>query len=663
VRGVFVRSAWVRGLQGAAVAVGSIVVLAGAAWADEKPSYGPPAKWVQVAEVPAPPEDGQAPSNQLLLNDNQSQHDNTGSAYYVRRVVKVLKPEGLQGGSRSVTWDPVRDKVTLHALAIIRDGRRIDLLKQGQDVLVLRREKNLERAMLDGRMSATIQIKDLQVGDVVDWSYTQEHKEALLDGRTNDFENMAWSGVAGRFRVRLLWPDGTPLTWRTTPGFPQPKLSKTGKINELMVDVASVKPPKTPIGAPARFQRLGALEATTYTGWADISRLMAPLYAKASELSADSSLRPEIAGIAAASADPKIRAFKALQLVEDKTRYLFLGMGDGGYKPASANETWARRFGDCKGKTVLLLAVLRELGVEAEPVLVSTTGGDGLEERLPSAALFNHVLVRARIADRSYWLDGTRSGDVGDLDGLRPPPFRWALPLRADGAALEEIVQTPLSKPDTDGLIRIDASGGLDKPAPITMTTVIRGDAALGFARALRTAPRADIERGLKQSTSSTMSWVNIEKIDFDVSPNGEARITLGGTADLDWKMNDDLGVREFHIPGSGSGKVSAFPRREPGPNSDAPFMIAFPTFMAGVVEIVLPGKGEGFSVKGPNWTGVLASREVSKTAEVKDGVARFSESNRSLARELPFAQAEEANKTLRRLAGEPQIVRAPKGM
>jgi len=69
-----------------------------------------------------------------------------------------------------VTWDPVRDKVTLHTLAIIRDGRRIDLLKQGQDVLVLRREKNLERAMLDGRMSATIQIKDLQVGDVVDWS-------------------------------------------------------------------------------------------------------------------------------------------------------------------------------------------------------------------------------------------------------------------------------------------------------------------------------------------------------------------------------------------------------------------------------------------------------------------------------------------------------------
>lgn len=660
--GVFVRFSGFRGLQGAAIAVVSVSVMASAALADEKPSYGPPPKWVQVAELPAPPSDDQAPSTQLLLNDNQSQHDNTGSAYYNRRIVKILKPEGLQGGSRSVTWDPVRDKITLHTLAIIRGGQRIDLLKQGQDVLVLRREKNLERAMLDGRMTASIQIKDLQVGDIVDWAFTQEHKEALLGGRTNDFETMAWSGLAGRFRARLLWPDGTPLTWRITPGFPQPKISKSGKTNELLVDVANAKPPKPPIGAPVRFQRVGMLEATTYTGWDDISRRMAPLYAEASKLSADSSLRTEIAPIAQASADPKVRAFKALQLVEDKTRYLFLGMGDGGYKPAPVDETWSRRFGDCKGKTVLLLTILRELGVEAEPVLVSTTGGDGLEERLPSAALFNHVIVRARIGGKNYWLDGTRSGDVGDIDGLRPPPFRWALPLRADGASLEEIVQTPLSRPDSEGVVRIDASGGLDKPAPITMTTVIRGDAALNLARALRTAPRADIERSLKQSASASLSWVSIETIDFDVSPNGEAKIRIGGKADLDWRLNDDLGVREFRIPGSGSGKASAFPRREPGLNADAPYATVFPAYSTSATEIVLPDKGAGFAVKGLNWTGRIANRDIQMTAELKDGVARFAESSRSVGRELPYAEAEEANKRARRLASEPQIVRAPKG-
>lgn len=651
-----------QGFKVAAFAAVSVAALASAAWADDKPSYGPPAKWVQTAEIPAPPADDQAPSTQVLLDDNQALHDNTGSAFYNRRVVKVLKPEGLQGGARSLTWDPVRDKVTIHALAIIRDGQRIDLLKNGEDVLVLRREKNLERAMLDGRMTASIQIKDLQVGDVVDWSYTSEHREALLGGRTNDFERMGWAGVAGRYRVRLLWADGVPLTWRASTAFPPPKIAKSGKMNELLVDVADARTPKPPVAAPLRFQRLGVLEATTYAGWDDISRRMAPLYAKAGELSADSPLRAEIAAIAASSTDPKVRAFKALQLVEDKTRYLFLGMGDGGYKPASVDETWSRKFGDCKGKTVLLLAILRELGVEAEPVVVSTNGGDGLNERVPSAALFNHVIVRARIDGKSYWLDGTRSGDLGDIDGLRPPPFRWALPLRTAGAMIEEIVQTPLTKPDTEGVIRIDASGGLDKPAPTTMTMIFRGDQGLSMARALRIAPRADVERGLKQKFSASTSWMTVDKIDFDVTPDGVGKVTITGTAEMDWRMNDDVGVREYKFPGSGSGVATTFPRREPGPNADSPYVTTFPTYAVTAVEIVLPNKGAGFTVKGPSWSGKLANNEIVRSFELRDGVARFAQSNRSLGRELPFAGIDEVNKAIRRMAAEPEIVRAPKG-
>lgn len=640
----------------------AVMAFGGVAWADEKPIYAPPPKWVQVAEIPAPPVDDQAPAAQLLLDDNQSQHDNAGSTYYNRSVIKVLRPEGLQGGSRSVTWDPVREKVTIHTLAIVRNGQRIDLLKQGQDVLVLRREKNLERAMLDGRMTASIQIKDLQVGDIVDWAYTQEHREALLGGRTNDFETMGWVGVAGRYRARLLWPEGTPLTWRAFAGFPQPRVSKSGKLNELVVDVTNVKPPKPPVAAPLRFQRVGMLEATTYTGWDDISRRMAPLYAKASELSADSPLRAEISAIAAASDDPKVRAFKALQLVEDKTRYLFLGMGDGGYRPASVDETWSRRFGDCKGKTVLLLTMLRELGVEAEPVLVSTTGGDGLNERAPAAALFNHVIVRARIGGRSYWLDGTRSGDMGDIDGLRPPPFRWALPLRSDGASIEEIVQPLLDKPELEGVVRIDASGGLDKLAPVTMSIIFRGELGLGLARTLRNAPRADLERGFKQRLSASDSWLMIEKMDFDVTPEGVAKLVVTGTVDMDWRMNDDVGLREYKFPGSGSGKAFTFPRREPGPNADAPYLTPFPTYSSAVLEVVLPNKGAGFSVKGSTWSGQVANAETIQTAELRDGVARFSQSSRSVGRELPFAEAEEANKVARRLAAEAEIVRAPKG-
>lgn len=646
----------------AAFAAVSVVALSGAAWAADKPAYGPPGKWVQVADIPAPPADDQAPASQLLLDDNQSLHDAQGSAYYNRRVVKILRSEGLQGGARSLTWDPERETVTLHALAIIRGSQRIDLLKDGKDVLVLRREKNLERAMLDGRMTASIQLNDLQVGDVVDWAYTQERRDPVVGGRTNDFERMGWSGVAGRYRVRLLWDDAVPLTWKTTTAFPDPKLSKTGRTHELLVDLTGAVAPKMPIGAPVRFARVGEFQATTYRGWEDVSARMAPLYAQAATLAPDSPLRAEIAAIAAANPDPKARAFAALKLVEDKTRYLFLGMGDGGYKPAAADLTWSRRFGDCKGKTVLLLAILRELGVEAEPVLVMTMGPDGMDQRVPAAAQFNHVLVRARVGGKAYWLDGTRNGDRGGLDALEPPAWRWGLPVRATGATLEPIEQSPLSKPDAEGVMRIDASAGLDKPAPVRAVMTLRGDKGLTLARMLEVAPRADVDRQFKQSFSAAYGWITLDRIEWSVSDAGETTMTMIGTADMEWRLNDDLGVREWRKPGSGAGRPTLFPRREPGPNLDAPYATPFPTYNITTTEVVLPNGGAGFAIKGPTFEGRVANDQVSQLAEVKDGVARFVDSTRSLGREIPAADAEEVNKLRRRMAEQAQIVRAPKG-
>jgi hypothetical protein len=126
--------------------------------------------------------------------------------------------------------------------------------------------------------------------------------------------------------------------------------------------------------------------------------------------------------------------------------------------------------------------------------------------------------------------------------------------------------------------------------------------------------------------------------------------------------MNDDVGAREFKVPGSGSGKAATFPRREPGPNVDAPFSTTFPTYSTSMIEMVLPNKGDGYSVKGPTWSGRVATSEIVRTAELRDGVARFSQSIRSIGRELPFSEAEEANKIIRRLAGEAEIIRAPKG-
>ena len=90
-----------------------------------------------------------------------------------------------------------------------------------------------------------------------------------------------------------------------------------------------------------------------------VSRLMAPLYEEGAKLEPDSPLLAEIERIRAAHDTPAARAAAALRLVEDEVRYLALSMGDGNYVPMSADEVWRSSYGDCKGKTVLLLALLK----------------------------------------------------------------------------------------------------------------------------------------------------------------------------------------------------------------------------------------------------------------------------------------------------------------
>lgn len=632
-----------------------------AALAAPKPEFNGPPKWVEAAPIPdAPPAEGAA-ALQTLLDDNQSRLGGEGDAYYNRRVRKVLKSEGLAAlTSFSVTWSPENEEVTIHTLAIHRGGATIDLLQKGKNMLVLRRERNLERAMLDGRMTASQQIQGLQVGDVIDMAWTTEGRDPVAGERSYDSEALFFPGVAARYRVRISFPEGAPMRWRPTEGFGDPQVSKKDGRTYLDIDRRNVSAPKPPVGAPLRFRRLGSMETSSFESWQEISRIMAPLYARASALAPDSAIRAEAAAIAAKSADPAVRAFEALRLVEEKTRYFFIGMDGGGYVPARAEETWERRFGDCKGKTVLLLALLRELNIQAEPALVSLGGGDGMNERLPSLAAFNHVLVRATVGGKVYWLDGTRTGDRSGLEALRPPPHRWALPVRPAGADLEPIDVPPLSEPLVVTMMSYDASKGLDAPAPVQVVNRFKSDAANAMRQMLAAMPRADLERNFRQSLSGSMSWIVVDSIDWrDDVENDAFEVRFKGQADLDWRTNSDVGAREYRVSSSNS-QTAGFPRREEGPNRDAPFAVPYPNYTRTITEFVLPAGGKGFSVRGPNGVDKVGGFEVKRSSALAGGTARFITETRSLMPEIPAEEAEAATRAMRRLASEDTLIRAP---
>ncbi len=442
-----------------------------------------------------------------------------------------MSPEGLKLGQISLSWRPDAGKATVHFVRIIRNGTPIDVLAS-QKFEVIRREADLENSMLNGIHTATLQVAGLQVGDELEFAATIENNEKLLAGHPSDVLRFRTDALNGAHRMRLVWDEALPISIRPSPEMPAAKIETLNGVRSQTWMFNGPKELKAVDFAPPRLQGSRKVEYSAFANWGQLSAWIVPPYLSTSQLAPNSPLKAEAARIMATSDVPEKRAAMALELVRNQIRYVFVGLDGKNLVPVSADETWRNRFGDCKGKTVVLLALLREMGIEAEPVLVNTMDDDGLNESLPIAGLFNHVAARARINGKTYWMDGTQAGAT-DIAFLEPAPYRWMLPLRQSGAQLEAVDRTPLAAPSYLTAIDIDASAGVSNSAPTKVWMIFRGAEASTF-RSSMLALNADLrDTTLKGVVGAAYDELTIEKVDWSFDA-ARSVLTIYGEGKLD---------------------------------------------------------------------------------------------------------------------------------
>lgn len=623
------------------------VVCAGPALAADEPKFGPPPTWVKPLEAPRIPDaktDGGAAVH-ALLSDIQVSFAGDTTRTFVAGAVHAAKPEALAAlGTVSLAWKPETDSLTVHWLRIRRAGKTLDILAD-QKFTVLRREQNLERAALDGILTATLSVPGLQVGDVLETAWTVERREPLLKGYHALMLDAGTGGNIARLGRSVQW-DGDARVAIKTHNMPAP-LARTSRGLSLSVD--GVEPQILPQGAPLRFRAGRIIEVSDFPDWAAVSATFAPLYAAARGLEPNSPLNAEIARIKAASTDPAERASLALRLVQESIRYLFIGMADSNLRPASADETWRRRFGDCKAKTALLLALLDGLGIPAEAALVSTVLGDGTDLRLPNAAQFDHVIVRADVAGKTYWLDGTRMGDRS-IGQLEVPAFFWALPLKLAGGALEPLKVAPKTAPNTIYALNLDATKGMMAPARARAEATFTGDAGLLMHVTLAAVAKGALEQQMHAFWSRQYDFITPEQVSqtWDETTRTQ-RLIMEGTARMAW--NDAGGsYRRYQLDGVGVGWNPDF-RRQPGPDSEAPFMVDYPDFAEFRETVLLPNDGAGFSLAGENVDRELAGIAIYRKTELSGNRVTMTTRQRPVKPEISYADAQAADAPLRALA------------
>jgi len=610
---------------------------------------------VQVAELPswvtpAPaPTDAPAPdgvSVRVIYLDNQVRLGPDGMEIFQAFRLKILRPEALSAGNISLTWSPDAGDAKIHFVRIIRDDGVIDVLKS-TEFRVVQREGELERAALNGQLTAALQSPGLRVGDEFEFAATTRHKDPTLGDHWFGFAKLPPNSQLGAFRIRMIWPSGSHLRWRASADATGITTKTAGGQTELVYELRDPHSAVVADGAPARVNIRRFIEYSDFDHWADVSRRIAPLFEKASALAPDSPVRREIARIASADSDPGRRAEAALKLVQEQIRYVYIGLNGGNFMPATADETWDRRFGDCKAKTALLLAMLRELGIRGEAVLVNYAGADGINERLPTPGIFDHVLVRATVGNSTYWLDGSRLGDWR-LAAEAPRPFRWVLPLRQGGSDLEPVPANPPRWPDSITVLDIDASMGFDREATVKVQQVLRGDSALAIRAQLMVLSPEDANKAVMAFWRQGNGWMQPTTASWRYDePRGALLLTMTGEGKLDWTGNAEAG-RTLDIPGGGFTPPNEF-HRPKEQDQTAPWTTGYPGYSCRATAIHLP-------TSDPKWKWDYLSDPVDtrmggvrywRVADLRDGVVRTVTSKRFEVPEISAKDAEEVNKRL----------------
>ncbi|MDP3803134.1 DUF3857 domain-containing protein [Brevundimonas sp.] len=641
------------------VAVAASLVMLATTAAAQEVEHAPAPAWVAAPSLDAPtPATGDA-ALRILTNDHQMRFDAGGTHTYTFQRFQVLTRQGLSSvGTVSLVWSPPRETVQVHALRLVRDGQAIDVLA-GQEFETIRRENNLESAMLDGQLTATLQPRDIRVGDILELAFTVHDTHGVLAPHREAFDSAVSGQVIDHYRLRASWSDDRPMRVMATAPWADIRPRRVGRDWVYEIDARSLTPERVPEDLPVRFTLTRTVQFTDFESWADASRLMAPLYEKSATLEPDSPLLAEIERIRAENDTDAGRAAAALRLVEDQVRYLALAMGEGNYVPMTADEVWRTRYGDCKGKTVLLLALLKGLGIEAEAALVSTNWGDGLDAQLPLMTWFDHVIVRAIVDGKVHWMDGTRIGDR-TLEGLIPPPYRWTLPVRAEGAALEPIAQPPLTVPLTEVTVSIDASAGIDADAGMVLDVAYGGDFATAMRSQLGNIPADQLETMLKARWAAADSGVTIETVEtrYD-EPANVLHIIMRGATRMSWVNGSAGRVMAFPesaivLPGTAErkGLLAAF--------KDHPYAIGHPTMTRSVSRITLPHGGRGFQLEGGDQVLEGGGYRLERRGSLENGVAEITVNITSLRSEITAAEMAAARTSAENAPALPLRLRAP---
>ena len=536
-----------------ALAVAGLLTAAAAAAADyrigQTPAWVRPVPFDSAAHPQADAANVAYGARYDLVDDQVRLAANSRARFH-HVVSEAITDKGIDDLShREIEVDPGWESLVISQLDVIRGGKRVSRLHDVQ-VKVLQRERDLESRVYDGRKMVALDLPDIRVGDIVEFAYTRSGMNPVFQGHhAGDFD-MQWQVPVAHLHRRLSTASSLDLRVAQLTGAAAPQIAQADGFDERVWDAHDVPGLRVEASVPGTYNPYPWIEWSDFASWGDVARWAERLYQAPAHLSP--ALQAAVDGIAQQSPDADARVVAVLRLVQQQVRYLGVEIGAGTHAPSAPDVVYARRWGDCKEKALLMVTMLRALGIDASPALVNTERRNDIDHDLPNAGSFDHAITRVRADGVDYWLDPTRSPQQGTLATVSQPDYARALVLDGRSTALTAMRANTVAAHSREVRIDVDSRAGFDQPVRLDVRTTYRGFSADMMRDELGDGERADLQHRYLNFYAGSYAGIQVAA-PFDVNddPRANTVVVTEHYAVKDFWPADGKGARQawFHVP------------------------------------------------------------------------------------------------------------------
>ncbi|MDD4183609.1 MAG: DUF3857 domain-containing protein, partial [Candidatus Omnitrophica bacterium] len=344
----------------------------------------------------------------LVDEENEISEDNT-SVSSVHVVEKVLKEKGKDLAEVEVGYDSTYERVELeYARTITPSGKVVYAGAENiRDVT-----KYLNFPLYSNAKALIISMPSVDIGSIIEYKLKIYSSKLITNNKFSFIYRLREAFPLARANFKLTVPkkDKVNLKFFNEAYSKGINLNPTKEETEKSViyswkfkDISPIIPeepmPSISIINPA-------ISISNFSSWEEIYKWWYGLYKDKIVLNKE--VKDFTALLIKGAKDDYEKAKRIYDFCSRNVRYVAVEYGESGYEPHYANDIFVNRYGDCKDKAILLVAMMKEAGLKAYPVLIPTRGIYQIQKDFPSVN-FDHAIAVLSYEGKLIFMDATAS--------------------------------------------------------------------------------------------------------------------------------------------------------------------------------------------------------------------------------------------------------------